>query len=190
MGVNTLPLRVVVPDVQVGICAQSGQGALHTPGVRAPQVCPFGQVPQSIDAPQPSPMEPQYWVPSASVQLSFVGQVAPPPQMFAAPLPPQVQPVPRAEQSVPQSCVPPQPFAMTPQYLPPDCVQLTAVEHPGEPPQTLAVPAPPHVCPAGQAAVQSIEPPHPSPRLVPQYWPPAGLQLSFVVHVLAGAPQT
>ena len=34
--------------------------------------------------------------------------------------------------------------------------------------------------PFGQAAVQLIEPPHPSPTVPPQYWPPAGLHVAFV----------
>src|SRR5215471_10304533 len=45
------------------------------------------------------------------------------------------------------------------------------------PPHRLATPVPPQVWPAGQAAAQSSEPPHPLP-MIPQYWPPLGRQVA------------
>src|SRR5580698_3803457 len=77
----------------------------------------------------------------------------------------------------PQSSVPPQPLPMTPQYCPPEGVQLTGVQLALAAPQTPVMPPPPQVL-APLQAPQSSEPPQPSP-MAPQYWaPPAALQVA------------
>jgi hypothetical protein len=146
-----------------------------------PQVVPFGHGwLQLSEPPQPLPTIPQYW-PPAGMQVTEVGQVAGAPQAFGMPAPPQVWPV---GQLLPQSTEPPQPSPMTPQNGAP----LTEQARFGTQPvgaHRFETPPPPHAWPVGQ-------PPHascasqPSP-IVPQYWPPAGLQVSFVQF---GLPQT
>src|SRR5579859_4280294 len=71
-----------------------------------PQLCPFGQPPQSIWPPQPSPTMPQYW-PFAWLQLVTVQspESRAAPHTFGTPLPPQVKP----PGQPPQSILPPQP---------------------------------------------------------------------------------
>src|SRR5258706_324099 len=81
-----------------------------------------------------------------------------PPQLW-----PPVQP--------PQSIWPPQPSPTMPQYLPFACWHCVGVQRPesSAEPQTLAMPAPPQLCPLEQVP-QSIWPPQPSPT-TPQYCP-------------------
>ena len=77
----------------------------------------------------------------------------------------------------PQSSVPPQPLPMTPQYCPPEGVQLTGVQLALLAPQTPAMPPPPQLS-APLQALQVSEPPQPSP-IAPQYCaPPAALQVA------------
>ena len=130
----------------------------HTFGTLAPQTVPFGQVvPQSMVPAQPSPIMPQYTAP-ATEQLVTVGVHPGAMQMclFGSHAIPDGQ--------APQSCELSQPSPMTPQYWPPWKVHETFVQF-GFPqmPLTLA----PQVVPVGQALVQFMEPPHPSP-IVPQ----------------------
>ena len=58
----------------------------------------------------------------------------------------------------------PQPSPIEPQYLPPVGVQVVAVQEPAGAPHTLALPAPPQVCPPGQSPHSRV-PPQPSPIL-------------------------
>ena len=73
---------------------------------------------------------------------------------------------------MPQSTERPHPSPTVPQYLPMPVPQLTGVQ-PAPPTHTLLA----HDQPAGQAALQSMEPPHPLPSFPPQYCPPVGVQL-------------
>ncbi len=92
-----------------------------------------------------------------------------------ASVPVVAQAIPLAQ--APQSSVPPQPFPITPQYCPPDGVQLTGVQLALAAPQTPAIPPPPQVLAPVQAP-QSSEPPQPSP-IAPQYCaPPPALQVA------------
>jgi hypothetical protein len=69
---------------------------------------------------------------------------------------------------------------MGPQYWPPVGLQaVTVAGTQAPPPQTPAIPPPPHVCPAGQGVLQVTLPPQPFP-MTPQYWPPTGVQLMGV----------
>jgi hypothetical protein len=87
----------------------------------------------------------------------------------------------------PQSRVLPQPSPILPQYWPLAGVQVRAVQLPGATPQIPVRPAPPQVCVPAQAP-QSRVLPQPSP-ILPQYWPPVGVQVN-AVHDPAGAPHT
>jgi hypothetical protein len=146
------------------------------------------QVPQSIDPPQPSPTTPQYfpfaWVHWVGVQTPESRAA---PQTPGVPPPPQVWP----PVQVPQSIDPPQPSPTTPQSFPFEVEQLVTVQVPESraAPHTLAMPAPPQLCPPVQPP-QSCWPPQPSPT-TPQYFPLAWLQLVGVQAPESGAdPQT
>ena len=90
-----------------------------------------------------------------------------PGQMCASAPVPQAMPLAHA----PQSCVPPQPLPMTPQYWPPIGVHdvfwhVGSSQTFGTPPALGTPPAPPQVPPLGQVPQSSV-PPQPSP-IVPQ----------------------
>src|SRR5579871_166138 len=94
-----------------------------------------------------------------------------PGQMLASEPVPQAIPFAQA----PQSCTPPQPSPIIPQYCPPVGVQLTFLQLGSV--QMLATPPEPQATPPGQVPQSSV-PPHPSP-ILPQYWfPDDGLQVS------------
>jgi hypothetical protein len=88
----------------------------QTLAAKAPQATPLAQVAGqggSRVPPQPSPMSPQYCcTPSALLQ---VAATHPSPPTHTLPLRGHTQPLPAAEQSVPQSSEPPQPSPMVPQ---------------------------------------------------------------------------
>lgn len=75
----------------------------------------------------------------------------------------------------PQSSDLPQASPTLPQYLPRPVPQVVLV-HDDPPTQMLFW----HDQPVGQAALQFMEPPQPSPNVPPQYWPPVGLHVSAV----------
>jgi hypothetical protein len=84
-------------------------------------------------------------------------------------LPPHSQPLPAAEQSVPQSSEWPQPSPMVPQYWPPEAVlQVNGVHAGGWPLHRLSWQVHPVFV---HAVPQLTVDPHPSP-MSPQYWAP------------------
>ena len=114
------------------------------------------------------------------------------PQTFGSPAPPHDSPGGHAA-PVPHVTVPPQPSAMTPQFIgmPDDVTQTVlavAGTHPAEPPHTFGVPPPPQVCGAVQVTHgAAIRPPQPSaccPHKV------AMLGSAHVVGTHAAPPQT
>jgi hypothetical protein len=121
-------------------------------------------------------MSPQYCcTPSALLQVTFVVQSGPPTQTFLL----HSQPVPAAEQSVPQSSEWPQRSPTVPQYWPPAAgLQEIGVHTSIEPLHRLVSQSHPaflHVAP------QSTFPPHPSPT-TPQYWSPFAVKQASGVH--------
>src|SRR5688572_4417456 len=108
-----------------------------------PQVCGAVQVPQSSSPPHESLAGPQFMPRLAQVvgvQLKLMGGV---PQTPGVPSPPHIW----GEVHVPQSNSPPQPSAAGPQ-LAPSWSQVAGTHAPPggtAVPQTLGVPAPPHV---------------------------------------------
>ena len=116
--------------------------------------------------PQPSPRLPPQYCPPGELQVCAV-QVPDGMHWLLTQLWPLSQ--------VPQSTERPQPSPTLPQYLPRPVPQLMGVQ-PAPPTQTLLA----HDQPAGQAALQSMDPPQPSPSVPPQYCPPGGVQLSGV----------
>jgi hypothetical protein len=98
----------------------------------APQGKPFEQVAGQLSVPpQASPISPQYCcTPLALLQVALT-QSAPPTHAF---LLPHTQPLPAAEQSVPQASEWPQPSPMVPQYWPPEAgLQVSGVHAGGCP---------------------------------------------------------
>jgi hypothetical protein len=136
-------------------------------------------VPQLSEPPQPSPTVPQYWPPAAGLQVIFE-QLVPPTHMLLLPHP---QPLPDAEQSVPQLSELPQPSPTIPQYWPPAAgLQATGVHIPVGPlhkPSWHCHPVFVQVVP--QCAVD----PHPSP-ISPQYWSPFAVVQASAVQLASG----
>jgi hypothetical protein len=135
----------------------------QTPGTPpAPQEDPAAQSPHASVPPQPSPIVPQYCV-VADLQVSGTQPA------FTHTPAVQTSPVPQA----PQSSFMPQPSPIVPQYLapPPDAQvirwQLTPPTHRPER-QTLSP----------EQAPQSSAPPLQPLPILPQYWPPGGLQVT------------
>jgi hypothetical protein len=80
---------------------------------------------------------------------------------------------------LPQLNVPPQPFEMLPQFLP--CAAHVVGVQVLPPPQTFAVPPPPHVC--GEVQLPQLNVPPQPFEMLPQFLPCAahvvGVQLVF-----------
>jgi hypothetical protein len=133
--------------------------------------------------PQPSPTVPQYCcTPLALLQVVFM-QEGPP--RHTLPVSGHPQPLPEAEQSVPQLSEPPQPSPTVPQYWPPAAGLQVIFEQLVPPTHMLLLPHPQPLPDAEQSVPQLSELPQPSPT-IPQYWPPAaGLQATGV-HIPVG----
>jgi len=177
-------LVVAVPLQRTRFRHKPPQGS-QTLAVIAPQGVLFAHVAgQPSVAPQPSPTLPQYCcTPLALLQVTG-RQPGPPTQEL---LLPHTQPLPAAEQSVPQLTELPQPSPMVPQYWPPVAgLQVRGVQ--------------PAVGPAlhrllwqvqpvfGQVVPQSSELPQPSP-MTPQYWSPLAVVQVRGVHTPGGPTQ-
>ena len=95
---------------------------------------------------------------------------------------PHAQPLPEAEQSVPQSSELPQPSPTIPQYRPPAGVQVFAGHIP-----VCPLHKPPVHCHPGFVHVvpQCTVDPHPSP-MSPQYWSPFAVVQSSGVQLARG----
>src|SRR3954454_23266448 len=126
-----VPQYCAPPDWQVSRMQPAGGGAPQIPASPPPpQLCPAGQVPQSMVLPQPSPTSPQYWPFGhwhiTDMQPAIGGDPQTPgmrPATGADPQPPGMPPPPQLWPlgQPPQSRVLPQPSPTTPQYLPPAC---------------------------------------------------------------------
>jgi hypothetical protein len=116
------------------------------------------------------------------------------PQTFGSPAPPHDSPLGQAA-PVPHVTVPPQPSAITPQFIGmPDEVTQTelalAGTQPAVPPHTFGVPPPPHVAGGEQVTHGAgMTPPHPSP-CGPQSVETLGSLHVLATHVGVLTPQT
>jgi hypothetical protein len=156
----------------------------QTLAAKAPQATPLAHVAGQVKVPpQPSPMVPQYCcTPLVSLQVVFTHPVPP---RHTLPLSGHAQPLPAAEQSVPQLSEPPQPSPTVPQYWPPAAGLQVIFEQLVPPTHMLLLPHPQPLPDAEQSVPQLSELPQPSPT-IPQYWPPAaGLQATGV-HIPVG----
>jgi hypothetical protein len=169
------PLQQFAPVLHVlpfALHAVPPPGTVHTFAVTRPQTPPFGQgdlpTPHWRRPPQPSGTKPHERPLHATAWVVGVHD-APPPQTDGVPPPPHVL----GETQFPHAIVPPQPSAIGPHAPVGQVVFGVHVPVPPSPPplpQTLPVPPPPHVEPAGQAPPQLIVLPQPS-AMLPQFWP-------------------
>ena len=118
MPLSQAPQSIVLPQLspttpqywppiglQLRRLVQLVSGVPHAPGTYAPQVWGALQPWQSREAPQPSPILPQYWPPPATAQVSgvqFAGTHSPPLHTWPVP-------------QLPQSSARPQPSPILPQ---------------------------------------------------------------------------
>ena len=169
-------LVVAVPLQRTRFRHRPPQGS-QTLAVIAPQGVPFAHAGGQLRvAPQASPTSPQYCcTPLALLHVTGTQPVPPTHELLL----PHTQPLPAAEQSVPQLSEPPQLSPIVPQYRPPvSGLQVSGVQ-PAVGPALHRLPWQVHPL-FVQVLPQSSEFPQPSP-MVPQYWSPfAVLQVSGV----------